>query len=264
MEYTNAKISVRYTTFHVPHWIVHDVGNFYPKIFKHILYENAEYVEFPIEYLHKFIQFRKQTYYACNWYPELASSNIPTIKSTILCTDNDYQKMDDLLKQHLHNTKFIRFCNASPKDITLPMFSKNDNIIDIFKTSNRTAHMMHSCHKTHLMIRDVINIDYEVRCFWHRDTLRAISGPLCYVTPDVQKHIMHIVDNFFATYGDDIIYDSCTIDLGITANDAYIIEFNSFGCDAWASAELFDWIDDFEILHNSQIPFYRFKNEFAW
>lgn len=60
------------------------------------------------------------------------------------------------------------------------------------------------------------------------------------------------------------MYHSVTIDIGIYQNEAFIIEFNSFGPDMLAGAGLFNWINDQNTLFNSYEPVFRFKDEYAW
>jgi hypothetical protein len=175
--------------------------------------------------------------------------------------------MNSILEKNLDSDCFIRFCNASPKDITQPIFGPNLSpieVINIFKKSNRTCYMFDGNHMTHLIIRPVVNIEYELRCFWHKHKLRAVSGPLFYVNDEMQANIKLIVNQFFIEHGSHICYNSCTIDLGLTNDIPFIIEINSFGLDMLASAELFKWEEDFTILYNSNEPIYKFKKEFEW
>jgi len=267
--YSGSKIIRTETEFIVPMWILDDVGYFYPEIHNHITTKTKSGAHYPIAYIDKFIQLRKQIYWLCNWYNELIDADIPVIESITYCTKNDPKIMEQILEKNLTNekNKFIRFCNASPKDIVNPIFNnldKIDNIVNIFQTSNRTNYMFESDHPTHLVVRPVVQIDHEVRCVWHNYKLRAVSGPTYYVDDLVQKHIEHIINNFFQTYGPDIVFNSATIDIGIYADMVFIIEINSFGSDMLARISFFDWGADFMILHNSNKPIYRFKPEFEW
>ena len=121
----------------------------------------------------------------CYWYNEFVKDGIPIINSKIYNTKNNWSNVKNILKKNLKKeNQFIRFCNASPKDICMPIFNINniEKIVNTFKNSNRTGYMMNNeNHDTHLIIRDLIPIDYEVRCFWHNYKLRAVSGPLFYI-----------------------------------------------------------------------------------
>lgn len=265
--YTHGQIIIQKNDFLVPHWILDDIGNFYPNVYDQIILETKHDVKIDIKFLKEFLQLRKQIYYACNWYDELIDESIPTIKSNLFCIDNDYNVMKNILDSNLIGKKFLKFCNACPKDIyPLPIFENKDTneIINIFKKSNRTNFMIDSTHKTHLMIRDVVNIKYEVRCFWHKFKLRAISGPDFFVNLEQQEYIKKMITIFFEKYGQYISYNSATIDIGLFEDDVFVIEINSYGIDGQAGAELFKWKEDFNILYNATEPIYRFMSEFHW
>ena len=258
--YNNSKLITQMDTFIVPQWIFEDVIHFYPNIEEHIISETNENIIFNIDYKKEFIQLRKQIYWLCQWYDELINKNIPTIDSIIMTYD-EFNEIDS------DDEKFIRLCNASPKDIKLPIFNLLDkeDINKTLLTSNRTKYMFNNkYHKPHVVLRDIVNIDYEVRCFWHKYKLRAISGPINYVDVDTQHKIKQLVLQFFDDHGKKIIYNSVTIDIGICKDNVFIIEFNSFGIDMIASAEYFDWFEDFNILYNSIEPIFKFKNEFEF
>lgn len=251
-QYIDSKIGYDLDDFIVPEWILDDVGYFYPEVYQHIYQEKNKIVTFPMTYKDTFIQLRKQTYWLCNWYDELIKEGIPVIPSKIICIHNDTTIMKNILDKELTDEyKFLRFCNASPKDIIEPIFNKNSpDICNVFQTSHRTNYMFNtnlisniplvnntlnntlyipstdtssinsfstcaSLHKTHLVIRPVVHIDHEVRCLWHKHKLRAVSGPLYYVNDVIQNDIKNAVDHFFQTYGSSIPYNSATIDLGI-------------------------------------------------
>ena len=147
-----------------------------------------------------------------------------------------------------------------------PIFNNSiciDKIVDVFSSSGRTNYMFEKDH-VHLVIRPLVVIECEVRCFWHKRKLRAVCGPEYYVNEGEQDRIKNIVSKFFGTYGKNMIYNSATIDLSVLEDSAIIIELNSFGSDMLAGGEYFNWTNDFNILHNSDEPVYRFKKEFEW
>ena len=267
--YSDSRISRYKSYFIVPIWILDDVGHFYPEIYDLVISKNLLTVKFDILYIEKFIQLRKQIYWLCNWYNELLKANIPVIKSKCFCINNDINVMKNILLEELTDKyKFIRFCNASPKDIISPifnMFDEPDDIINIFTSSHRTNYMFDNIqHLTHIVIRPVIKIDHEVRCVWHDYILRAVSGPSYYINEDDKLIIKLLVDKFFQQHGCNIVFNSAIIDIGITQDDVYIIEINSFGVDMLSIIGHFDWENDFMVLYNSDTPVYRFKQEFEW
>jgi hypothetical protein len=251
----------------VPKWILDDVGYFYPEVYDHIVRESEINVTFSNDYDKTFCQFRKQIYWMCNWYEDLVSNGIPVISAKFYCINNDPEQMISILDQVLTEDKFIRFCNGSPKDIETPIYGSDsdpEEIIKVFKESARTFYMFSGPHPTHLIVRPVVKIEHEVRCFWHRNKLRAVSGPDHYVEESEQKEIKETVNDFFQTHGPSLCFNSATIDLGITTNTAFVIEINSFGLDMLAGAEFFSWKDDFNILYDSTEPVYKFKPPFRW
>jgi hypothetical protein len=264
--YHYSKIIKYQNTFTVPLWIFDDVYYFYKDI--NIIKKEEHTVTLDINDYNEFIQLRKQIYWLCHWYPLLVQNNIPVISSTIKCINNDTKQMENILNDNLTDEPdYIRFCNASPKDVINPIFdcyTHVGDIVNIFKQSPRTFYMFENNHQTHLILRPIVNITYEVRCFWHQKQLRAVSGPEYYINLKDQKEIELTINDFFKTYGPFISYNSATIDLGIHDGKAFIIELNSFGLDMLAGAHLFDWQQDFNILYNSPQPIYKFKGEFEW
>ena len=193
------------------------------------------------------------------------NNNIPVIKSTIykLSNINDMVILKDVLT---NDPQFLRLCNASPKDICQPLFTNQENvddIINVFKSSSRTFYMFDQNHCC-LVVRPQVQIDYEVRCYWHEYQLRAVCGPGFYIDENIQNNIKLLILQFFTTYNKNITYNSATIDLGIHQNDVFVIEFNSFGSDMLAGLYYFDWQEDFMILYNSKEPVFRFKDKYSW
>lgn len=198
---------------------------------------------------------------ACDWYPKLIAAAIPTIKS-VLVPINSWEEFGTVLEsnRHLFPT-FIRFCNASPKDVIEPIFTDNtSSIIETFKSSARTFYMMDSPHGACVMFRELVDIDHEVRCFWN-GALRAVSGPLYYIDPQLRQLIESSVLDFFAIYEDKIPYKTCAIDLCINDGFPFIVEINSYDK---ASAELFDWDHDEQILLSSANPVFKYYPEFQF
>lgn len=207
------------------------------------------------------------TYNACEWYPHLIKNDIPTIPSIILETDNIYSIKSDINK-NLKQYPFVRLCNGSPKDYhNSCLFNDAGKVIEALENSNRTWFMLHpkkSDHSICVFMREYTKIDYEVRCFFN-DGLRAVSCNYC--EEDINKlDFESLVIDFFDIYTDKLPYQQATIDLGINADfdNAFIIEFNSFGIDSKAGAELFDWNEDYYDLYHSDKPIFCYKKTFEW
>ena len=65
--------------------------------------------------------------------------------------------------------------------------------------------------------------------------------------------------DFFKSYVDKLPYNSCVVEIGLDDVLPFVIEFNSFGVDAFASASHFSWQFDMEILYNAKEPVFRYK-----
>lgn len=207
-----------------------------------------------------------QSYYACNWYEYFVNNNIPTIKS-ILLEGSTLSELVEEIDSNLIKYPFVRLCNASPKDYKKScLFDSIDDVVLALENSNRTWHMLEELdHGIHILMRKFKQIDIEARCFICDGKLTAVS---CnnYLEENEQKTVQDIILDFFDIFLDRIPYDRVTIDIGISDNfnDIYIIECNSFGVEMNAGAELFDWNEDYEALHNSKITIFKFKDLFAW
>lgn len=254
--------------FIVPKWIMDDVSKFYPETSEWIKSENNNQTTFDILYLKKFTQLRNQMYWMCKWYNKLITTNVPVIESKLYHIGNDVNIMVKILSNEFlsDDTKFLRFCNASPKDVVTPIFDNETpihDIVNVFKTSKRTKYMLDDCC-AHLVIRPIVEINHEVRCFWHKYKLRAVSGPDYHVEQNVQKHIEQTITQFFDNYGKTLTYNSAVIDVGMCGSNAFIIEINNFGTDMLTGAGHFDWGSDCMTLYNSETPVFKYKEEFSW
>lgn len=207
-------------------------------------------------------------YNSCYWYPYLILNNVPTIKSIIIETDN-LDSIRNEIDDNINEYPFVRLCNASPKDYHKGcIFQSAIQVVEALENSARTWFMLNTKitkHKICVMMREKVEIDYEVRCFYNNG-LRAVSCNYCKDDFVNINEFENIIIDFFEIYGDKMPYEQSTIDLGINKDfdDAFIIEFNSFGINSKAGAELFDWREDFHILYHSDIPTFKYKSYFEW
>jgi hypothetical protein len=224
--------------------------------------------------------------YGCEWYKFLIENDIPTISTTIRKVES-WDHFVDLNNQHRDLFPcFIRFCNASPKDcrmcqdknqsVSSDIFSGRDtcifdkpseSIITQFKSSSRTWFMMdaNNVHKCHVMYREIVSIDYELRCFWYNQKLIAVSGPNQYVNEQIQTEIKNSVDNFFEIYGDKFKRHSMgnmVIDLCYNDGFPFVIELNEFNSSGW---ELFNVEErQFALSEFNTECVFKFYEEFEW
>ncbi len=198
-------------------------------------------------------------YRACDWYIKFNSLNVPIIDSIIIDIRNkDRDEILDIIEHNMEKYKFVRLCNASPKDVGSSLDCDDQcQIMQLLEESRRTNYMFTSDHVCLFMRREE-ELECEVRCFFHKKKLRAVS---CVFHMD--EGDMYIVKNkilkFFDKYTSSIsgVYNSVSIDLCVDI-DPFVVECNQFGCKSLAGAELFRWNEDFHIIHNSNIPVFRF------
>lgn len=205
---------------------------------------------------------RRMSYFACRWYPHLVANGIPTIPSNLINTT-----MLDLREDLLDNWKdrqFVRLCGGSPKDLVeVPIYNNPGKAANDLMRSQRTLNLMHNYShngKCHLFIRDIVDIDYECRCFVHQHKLRAVSV-YQYIEPPKRPDYEQQILEFAELYQAKLPYNSCVMELGLYDGEfPFVIEFNSFGIDGFADASLFDWDREYPILYHSQKPEFRYPH----
>lgn len=205
-------------------------------------------------------------YYGCYWYPKI-ENRIPTIKTIVLHTKT-LEEAKDKINSNLPQYPFVRLCNASPKDYTRDgcLYNDYEEVAEALKNSNRTFYMLESDNKhgLHIMMREFAKIDIECRCFYN-DKLRAVSCNY-YLEEDERHQLEELIIDFFDIYSEHIPYKQCTLDVSVNIEDnyAFVVEFNSFGVNSQANAELFNWSEDYHTLYNSEEPEFKYKKEFEF
>lgn len=201
---------------------------------------------------------RVSSYHFCHWYDQVKDV-IPTAESLVLSCQSRYD-VDSWLNTYLNDkTMFVRLCSMSPKDVRLPLCTTSQEAKDLLLTSQRTKDRLdqpccEGSYEFHLILRQPRSFLWEARCFWSRDKLRAVS--LSQDGEDVKKSIL----TFFSRYGQDLPYHSAIVDVGMTPHGLELIEFNSFGPDLDATSGNFSWLEDVNILLNSEEPVFRTNN----
>ncbi len=256
------KPQIRDKTLYVPSWWHEDLpqdgilqGAFY-------VYESDN----PQSLYNSLRNQRREMYFACQWYPKLVDANIPTIPSQLL-RSTFYDIREDLktLWNHsdpLGTSKFVRLCGGSPKDgHETCIFINSNRATDAIMSSQRTLSLLSEYH-AHLMVRQVMTINQECRCFIHNHQLRAVSiYHFCPLDHEVRAELEYRILDFFDIYGFLLPYHSCVMELGLNDDQVFVIEFNSFGVDLFAGASLFDWDKDMVLLHHSETPIFRYPLE---
>lgn len=205
-------------------------------------------------------QMRRKTYYACHWYPSLQRSNIPVLESKLVHFDNLREDLPNLMKEY-PDYSFIRACGNSSKDLGVPIFFDPRKAASALMDSMRTLRVFQEGHK-HLLMRKVVEIEIECRCFIHKRKLRAVSL-YCHLEKEKLREFQEKCIDFFDRYASDLPYSSAVVEICREKDDErlQIVEFNSFGMDMYASADLFDWEKDREILYGAEEPDFRTSNE---
>lgn len=216
-----------------------------------VIRETGGYVYYPSSEFEEIQKHRRNSYRACVWYPEIAS-RIPTAPSILV---EGSENLAEYLDKHLSQYPFVRTCQMSPKDISATcLFSDPTIALEVLSQSERTR-CIH-----HLFLRERRQYQWEVRCFWSRDQLRAISMPR-----ELDEEERALILDFFETLGDEIPYHSATVDLGYSSclqrsdgqRGLELIEFNTFGPDMRATSGNFSWREDVMTLLFSPTPVFR-------
>lgn len=218
----------------------------------------AHHVKYPISFFYTIQNARKNSFKACQWYPEI-KDKIPTAES-IIFEIVDRAQVLNVLTDNLTDYPFVRLCNASPKDMGMPIYSVPQKALSDLQNSNRTCLFKSGgdCTKgCHLFLRKLKIYNWEARCFWSKDKLTAVSLPFKFT----KKEKAEILD-FFCTYKNDIPYHSCTVDIGKSSNSISLIEFNTFGPDMKATSGNFNWYEDVYLLLNSEKPIFKYATNF--
>lgn len=200
---------------------------------------------------------RKCSYRACIWYEEIKDV-IPTAESIIL-EPKSLEHLRILIKENIKSYPFVRLCNMSPKDIKeIPLYEDYEEAFNDIISSKRTKNIFDEpycfdCCSKHLFMRKKRNFVWEVRCFWSKDRLTAVSLP-----PYVDFDDHQDVYDFFTKYKKYIPYHSAIIDIGKNDNGVVeLVEINSFGPDMNATSGNFGWYEDIVDLLSSKTTIFR-------
>jgi hypothetical protein len=233
----------------------------------------GRHVIYPASLLDAVQDARRHAYSACKWYPVLEA---PTALS-VLHSPADLADAEDFIARHLDRYPFVRTCYMSPKDVrTVPLFTSAGEAIEILFQSCRTSdlfdepHCEGGCRAKHLFMREAKRYEWEVRCFWSRGALTAVSLDEGMDEADYQS----VVD-FFERWGPTLPYNSAIVDVGrvVASGDqgeggggggVELIEFNTFGPDMNATAGYFSWYEDVMLLLSSTVPVFRGPDNYEW
>lgn len=223
-----------------------------------VVFKDGE-ILYPKSHFKAIQEARVSSYKACIWYPNIADK-IPTAKSLLIAL-NSKDHLYNSISIHLKDYPFVRTCIMSPKDIKFPsLYDDHFEAYNDLLKSDRTRNLLEypfceDCQGKHLFLREKKTYIWEVRCFWSRDKLRAVSLPIYY---DLQCTDHSEILEFFDKYGKELPYHSATVDIGKLDNGKLeLIEINTFGPDMNATSGNFNWYEDVMILLFSESVIFR-------
>lgn len=97
---------------------------------------------------------------------------------------------------------------------------------------------------------------YEFRCFMYNKKIKCVSSQLWYDNPEYDKNNIEIIKKLFCNYKDNSLYKDAVIDVYINNDILHIIEYNPFGPYSSSCSSLFNWIEDYHIMHNNNNDIY--------
>lgn len=191
---------------------------------------------------------RSESYSATIWYPAIKKF---TYQSELIPIKDTLEKA----LQKVHYPAFIKLDSISAKDANHScIFQTAEEVLKIFSESGRIRNALSqkllSRNYHHLFVREIdykINDYPHMRCFVYHGKLTAISCPEI-----ISEENKNIIDNFIHLILPDLPYQNATIDIVLKqpfVKQPTVIEVNNFGVDSPAAAELFNWKEDYAILH---------------
>lgn len=194
-----------------------------------------------------------EAYSAINWYEAIKDF---TYKSKLIPISN-IEDIADKLKS-ITFPKFIKLDSVSPKDLEHNgIFYTADEVYNIFRKSERIKNTINKklyTNSSHfLFIREPdfnISNKIEARCFIYHKKLTAVSCNT-YKYNIIDKKI---IKDFFISLQQCFPYNDLVVDILINeknTSDIIICEINNFGADSPCGAGLFNWKDDYFLLHGA-------------
>lgn len=222
--------------------------DYYECKFNDFIVSNECIIPYSADTLLFLIDKREDAYRASVWYDYLKNYTIRSF----------FVNINELNDSHFAGRKlFIKGDIHSPKDIwPTCIFDNAADAKRILAASERTR------NETLLFCRDVnwsiVNKEgYEFRCFVYHQRLTAVSCSFLKESFLTERMRVTIIE-FFNKINETLPYNDAVVDIFIDKKslDILIIEVNPFGADTLTSASLFDWRDDWTIIHG-KTPIFR-------
>lgn len=209
-----------------------------------------------------FCQIKEEMYSMNEWYDAIKDFTIPT-KFIHNSDDNKIGMLNNLFKNlpvDLNTNFFAKLDTVSAKDIHKSgIYENEEHLMNIFKKSPRILYDIN--HRIHvppsIIIRPIIQMDVELRCFVYNKILTAVSAGTDYKLTD---KIRTKVNEFFNELLKKLPYPDAVVDVFITENSIKVIEINDFGGYTNTCAGQYNWRDDLYILYNKNCKKFDFRN----
>lgn len=174
------------------------------------------------------------------------------------------QEIDDVI-QYFKKKNIIKFFvklsgTSGKKDHELvPLFDTHDIIKFIshytFKSEYKKIYNKTYDINVHLIImpwNDMFdNKKYEFRAFMYNNKLTCISQQVWFDSHQYSKNELEHFKHIFLNFENKSILKNATIDLYIQNDKIHVIEYNPFGPYSASGSSLFNWITDYDKIHNT-------------
>lgn len=195
-----------------------------------------------------FCQIKEEMYSMTVWYDAIKEFTIPAT----------FVGMNDKVDQQ--GPFFAKLDTVSAKDIhPSGIYQTVSQIKQIFQRSPRIQADLQQRKYIEpcIVIRPVIRMDVELRCFVYQNTLTAVSSTQQHFVMTPEQH--QDIDNFFKALLPKLPYGEAVVDIFITDGCIKVIEINDFGGYSNTCAGKYNWRDDSLILYNASCPSFDFR-----
>lgn len=203
--------------------------------------------------IRKLIYIYNSIFWLDSWYNE---SIITTPFTTFYPTDGGDNVVFD-------SPKFVKLNSVSSKNMLKPVYSLKEARQHILQ-SNRCQNLMDTCKlydlPVYIAIREWIDIDegVEFRCFIYNDKLTAICSNDDKILDIDDGDLVTRINTLIDSVKFNLPFYDCIMDVFLSDEKDYIIEFNSYGPWANGSSGEFNWFtDEYDLQDSSHVTIKR-------
>jgi hypothetical protein len=207
----------------------------------------------------------KKSYF--NYLKDTKAENIEILRS--------FEKdINEVLESSQNKEYFIRLSSTSGKnEKAVEPFSSSLDIISHISSvklfvEREFKKVGKECYLIMMPWNNTLEQRYEFRIFVMNNKLTAVSQQywqdLFQYSKKELKIIEHALNNI--TFLNDVPYTTFVGDvyIDLESKTCKLIELNPFGAHSGAGASLFNWIDDYDILHGRSQPEFRYLSIIAF